>query len=915
MSTTTNLGKVTVVPRGMYSAETQYERLDIVQYNKGSYLVKQSVKGVIPTEGADYTLLAGQGEKGDKGLDGSYVQKAYGTYASMDADKANIPANSSVVVTNDTTANNGMYVYNGTTFTKSAYDPEKIILAKVQNVFNTKDAMTASALTDGSFAQVVNDAVAANNDFYSKAAGVWTKTKYSSVVASREYTDSRVVSLPNIFDNKSNMLQSTLPAHSLAHVIADDAPTNNGYYKRKLDVVDSIITLNNSVSRITDTSKWLKDRATLTTVNPTPEITHAVMTLSGAAKDGLVKHTVYIPAGNQIYYKMRFKVDAGCEYVWIGRSSNGGGGYVEILNPAGDTWVDVSGIRQSPYDSSTAFIVFGYATPEIAAGKKMTIEYHSVIDLTAQLPNGIPDKSILDSATGNKPAPYSVSNSALYPTTDDQKWIKLPETKLPSSNELVIDKNSSINPITDTARWRQQRAKLTVENNQAVLTLDGSAFNGFASHTFYTASEGNDILIKGRVRLEEVGCTSILFGNSGGGGYKEILNPPVGEWIDISAIRKPRTSNDYELLIVPQYASAADAAGKRLIIDYATCIDLTPIFPKGVPTIDTLDTLLGNHAPPYIINFDELAKYTFMISAKEPEKPPSVGIVNPDNVFEVGLDKDNGLDIVKTSHGIELFSQKYPDDAPLKISNYARKPGYAYPERIMNMTTDIYREAYGMQMTMNLNRSNYPTTTMPVKDHKDKNSITTEWGLEGWSIHVCPGGMDYGSRAWMHFKVGGGQARSHLPGKNKHGTKIQHFVPQWIERSEGRPAAGWTESSADATADESVPTITHSRGSKHFRSPEHYYLGYSDAVQGSLWDRYVRHRGRLQDPTPPISGDSIHKQVYSIVTGLDVDGEAIHKDVAQIEIVYMGDGGSDAAKIVFKTWDNDANDWKVKLTL
>lgn len=50
--------------------------------------------------------------------------KAYKTYALMDADKANIPAKSKVTVTNDATeSNNGDWQWDGATFTKSIYDP------------------------------------------------------------------------------------------------------------------------------------------------------------------------------------------------------------------------------------------------------------------------------------------------------------------------------------------------------------------------------------------------------------------------------------------------------------------------------------------------------------------------------------------------------------------------------------------------------------------------------------------------------------------------------------------------------------------------------------------------------------------------------------------------------------------------
>lgn len=50
--------------------------------------------------------------------------KAYLTYAEMDADKANNPVNSKLEVTNDPIdSNNGIWQWNGTTLTKSSFDP------------------------------------------------------------------------------------------------------------------------------------------------------------------------------------------------------------------------------------------------------------------------------------------------------------------------------------------------------------------------------------------------------------------------------------------------------------------------------------------------------------------------------------------------------------------------------------------------------------------------------------------------------------------------------------------------------------------------------------------------------------------------------------------------------------------------
>ncbi|WP_462183792.1 GDSL-type esterase/lipase family protein [Acinetobacter baumannii] len=65
--------------------------------------------------------------------------RAYKTYADMDADKANIPAKSKVTVTNDpTSSNNGDWQYDGSTFTKSVYDPVQQAkdFANANKIFN-----------------------------------------------------------------------------------------------------------------------------------------------------------------------------------------------------------------------------------------------------------------------------------------------------------------------------------------------------------------------------------------------------------------------------------------------------------------------------------------------------------------------------------------------------------------------------------------------------------------------------------------------------------------------------------------------------------------------------------------------------------------------------------------------------------
>ena len=68
----TVLGKVSVVPRGDYSASTTYYALDIVGYNGGSYLAMQQVTGVTPSnDQTNWMQLSGPGLPGEQGPQGN----------------------------------------------------------------------------------------------------------------------------------------------------------------------------------------------------------------------------------------------------------------------------------------------------------------------------------------------------------------------------------------------------------------------------------------------------------------------------------------------------------------------------------------------------------------------------------------------------------------------------------------------------------------------------------------------------------------------------------------------------------------------------------------------------------------------------------------------------------------------------
>ncbi len=70
MEVSTNLGRVSLVPRGEYDPAAQYQRLDVVRHEGSGYLVLRPVQGVTPQDGADYMLIAERGETGPQGKTG-----------------------------------------------------------------------------------------------------------------------------------------------------------------------------------------------------------------------------------------------------------------------------------------------------------------------------------------------------------------------------------------------------------------------------------------------------------------------------------------------------------------------------------------------------------------------------------------------------------------------------------------------------------------------------------------------------------------------------------------------------------------------------------------------------------------------------------------------------------------------------
>ena len=179
--------------------------------------------------------------------------------------------------------------------------------------FATKALMTASALVDGDYAMVTDDAD--NNGLYVKTEGVWSKSAYDPIGVANGYADAITANKQNVFETKSLLEASSLPYGSYALVINDTTDSNNGFYH------NSYGTWVKSAYKPLEQAKTYANNLLSTKLTTTTNL------------NDLLTGTYYItsPDMNTIY-------DNGT-YIALGYPANmirGGGAVVEVTRSAGN---------------------------------------------------------------------------------------------------------------------------------------------------------------------------------------------------------------------------------------------------------------------------------------------------------------------------------------------------------------------------------------------------------------------------------------------------------------------------------------------------------------------------------------------------------------------------------------------------
>ena len=194
---------------------------------------------ILPVEIKDIPSIM-KGDKGDPGRDGSFVQKAYKSYASMVADKGNIPTNTSVLVNNDPDkVKNAYYTYDGSEFTKSDFDPQGILttvdvrlnqaVESASDYFQSQIEDTVATVIDNSTV-AYTDAIEVTKDIVVADAKAATKSALDTAVTDL-FDNGGLPATP--FKDFNSMTASALGDGSYAVVTDSPQESYNGLYRKE----------------------------------------------------------------------------------------------------------------------------------------------------------------------------------------------------------------------------------------------------------------------------------------------------------------------------------------------------------------------------------------------------------------------------------------------------------------------------------------------------------------------------------------------------------------------------------------------------------------------------------------------------------------------------------------------------------
>ncbi|MDE7242784.1 MAG: glycoside hydrolase [Oscillospiraceae bacterium] len=216
MEVSTNLGRVSVVPKGTYSPDTKYERLDLIHYQGSGYVVLREVQGVEPAGGEDYMLLI----EGSAGPDGRLPEELYAVRVQSGSPELGAVSGGGMVFGGVLTTVNAM-PKGENKFIAWLENGEAVSSAPSYTFPANHDRTLLASFEEYVFLRWAESAMPSDNNWYSAAYGNGTFV----AIVSNEHAGSSAAAYSS--DGGKTWTKSTLPSAALAWL---DVAYGNGAF-------------------------------------------------------------------------------------------------------------------------------------------------------------------------------------------------------------------------------------------------------------------------------------------------------------------------------------------------------------------------------------------------------------------------------------------------------------------------------------------------------------------------------------------------------------------------------------------------------------------------------------------------------------------------------------------------------------
>ncbi|MDD4095926.1 MAG: dockerin type I domain-containing protein, partial [Oscillospiraceae bacterium] len=186
-------------------------------------------------------------------------------------------------------------------------------------------------------------------------------------------------------------------------------------------------------------------------------------------------------------------------------------------------------------------------------------------------------------ASGYDPTLIAVGGRNLALGTEIDPWVAYSaDTSLYRSNVNVTNLVTNGNFVNATG-WTANEGSLSVANNTATHTASGVQPYGRLTRKDSVSTVGHTYALTLRVRVTNSSCTRLSARIYNGTAVTIQENPVENQWYQLTVLQTITSPQNY-IWIYHSYATAAIASGKKMEVQYVSCVDLTAHFPVTVPT-------------------------------------------------------------------------------------------------------------------------------------------------------------------------------------------------------------------------------------------------------------------------------------------------------------------------------------------